>query len=344
MTDLEDVAPSFTDRVSARVKDGLAESGAHLGRFWPYWLGLSMVAAAAATGFSTGLDRLFERWIYPYDHSYLVLALATWLLISRLKRAELTRVGPSPVGGLAVVAVVLVYALAEILDFTLGMQFMLPMLLLAVLAALVGLKFAGYAALPVAFLYFTIPIWDLLVRPLQEMSAAVVALAVQWTGITAFIEGHRITLAAGAFEIAEGCSGIRYLFNSLAVAAFYGLCWYKRWRTRLLLLAVAGGMAIVSNWIRIYALIVVGDVTSMQHYLIAESHDGFGWVVFIICMAPVLWFAQVARIARAPYRRAGTVEPAGGLIRRAAGSCADHQCDPGGGSIGAGPGPQRRDG
>ena len=292
MTNFEEGASSLADRATAAAREGLAGTVAHLRRFWAYWLGLSIVVAAAAVGFSTGLDRLLGRWIFPYNHSYLVLGMAAWLLIGRLRRAELARVGPSAVGALAVVAVVIAYALAEVLDFTLGMQVMLPVLLLAVLAALAGLKFARYAALPVAFLYFTIPIWDLAVRPLQEISSAVVALAVQWTGITAFIEGHRITLTSGAFEIAEGCSGMRYFLVSLAMGAFYGLCWYRRWRTRLVLLAVAGGMAMISNWIRIYALIVVGDVTDMQHYLIAESHDEFGWVVFVICMAPALWFAR----------------------------------------------------
>jgi EpsI family protein len=116
-----------------------------------------------------------------------------------------------------------------------------------------------------------------------------------------------IAVSAGYFEIAEGCSGMRYVIVSLALAAFFALNWYQRWSSRLLLLAAAIVASLVANWIRVYALIVIGDVTDMQHYLIAESHDGFGWVVYIISMAPLLWFAHwlEAREEAAASRHAG---------------------------------------
>ncbi len=85
----------------------------------------------------------------------------------------------------------------------------LPMILLASIMALLGLRFAAYAAIPVSMLFFTIPIWDLTVGPLQDLSTWVVTIWLQWTGITAHIDGYIITLRAGAFEIAEGCSGMR---------------------------------------------------------------------------------------------------------------------------------------
>src|SRR5690606_1296824 len=112
----------------------------------------------------------------------------------------------------------------------------------------------------------------LTVVPLQDITTAVVSRALDWTGITAHIDGYFVTIAAGVFEIAEGCSGMRYLTVSLALSTFYGLSWYARWRTRILLIAVAGAVAMVANWVRVYSLIVVGDMTDMQHYLIAESH------------------------------------------------------------------------
>ena len=85
---------------------------------------------------------------------------------------------------------------------------------------------------------------------------------------------------------------MRYFMVSLTLAAFYGLIFIETWRKRLALLAVAGVMAILSNWVRVYSLIVIGDLTEMQHYFVAESHDGFGWLVFVVCMLPVFAFAR----------------------------------------------------
>jgi EpsI family protein len=48
----------------------------------------------------------------------------------------------------------------------------------------------------------------------------------------------------------------------------------------------------ISNWIRIYTLILIGDATDMQHYVIAKSHDGYGWLVYVVFLLPVLWFAR----------------------------------------------------
>jgi exosortase/archaeosortase family protein len=98
---------------------------------------------------------------------------------------------------------------------------------------------------------------------------------------------------------------MRYFMVSLAITAVIGLSWYQRWRTRLLLLAVAGLAAMVSNWIRIYTLILIGDATDMKHYVIAVSHDGYGWLVYVVFLLPVLWFARVLDKREAMLPQAG---------------------------------------
>lgn len=265
---------------------------AHVARFWPFWLAFMLIAAAAWVGLETGLDRLFQRWVFPYNHSPLVVGMAAWLLFVGLRGVTLRQVSPSVAGLLLLATVVAVYALSEIIDLTLGMQVMLPLVVWASVYALMGRQLALYLTIPVGMLYFTIPIWDLTVGPLQDISTLVVSAWVRWSGLTALIEGYYITIPAGRFEIAEGCSGMRYVVVSLALAAFYAMNWLGRWRNRLMLVLVAGLASMVANWIRIYTLILIGHWTDMQHYLIAVSHDEYGWVVFFVCMAPVLWFAR----------------------------------------------------
>jgi hypothetical protein len=65
--------------------------------------------------------------------------------------------------------------------------------------------------------------------------------------LTAYVGGYEITLPAGALEVADSCSGVRYLMVVMALAVFYGLSWIGDWASRLKLLVVAMLLAMLSN-------------------------------------------------------------------------------------------------
>jgi EpsI family protein len=265
----------------------------HLTRYWAVWLALGGIAAAMAFGLGTGLDRLMGRWSdpYSYGHSYLVVPMALWLLFVGLRGTKIKRLGPSAAGFSLVLGTVVLYAFAETLDFTLGMQVAIPLVLLASVYALTGSQFTLYTMIPFAMLYFAIPIWDHLIPYLQDIATWVVTAWLRWTGITAHIDGHLITIRAGLLEIAEGCSGLRFVLVSLMLAAFFALSWLRRWRSRLVLVLVAALVSMLANWVRIFTLVLIGDWSAMEHSLITGSHYAYGWVVFYLFMAPLLWFA-----------------------------------------------------
>jgi EpsI family protein len=300
---------TLTHPLLLQVENVAQEALAHLGRYRALWLALVAAMLVGGFGLFTGLQRLAFRWDYPYDHSWLVLGMTGWLLLRALRTADIGKVQPSFAGLAALLLSVLLYCLCEVLDVSLGMHVMLPLILFALITTLAGVRVARAAAVPLAMLYFTIPIWDLTIPPLQAITTAVVATLVSWTGPVAYTVGNVITIPAGSFEIAEGCSGMRYFMVSLAITAFIGLSWYQRWRTRFLLLAVAGLSAMVSNWIRIYTLILIGDATDMKHYVIAVSHDGYGWLVYVVFLLPVLWFARVLDKREAMLPQASAVAP-----------------------------------
>jgi EpsI family protein len=271
----------------------------HWQRYLPVMVAAALATAGAALGLAIAFERLHASWtdLYSYSHGYLVLAMSLWLMVRALTEQPPASLRPSVLGGVALLAAVAAYALIEIVDVNIAMQGMLPILLLATIATIVGWGAAGRAVLPVGFLFFAIPVWNLLTVPLQDVTTAVVIAALRSTGITAFIEGYIVATPAGTFEIAQGCSGLHFFVVGLALAAFYGMNWYRWWSTRLLLFTVAGVVSMIANWIRVYTLIVVGDATDMQHYLIAEDHYLFGWVLYGVLMAPVLWLARRLEIA-----------------------------------------------
>jgi EpsI family protein len=277
---------------------GPAETGgwpagvmAHLRGFWPVWLAFSLTALAAAVGLRTGLSRLVDHWFMSYSHSWLILFMCLVLLWRALRTTTPDRLAPSPAGLVTACVVVLLYAIAEILDTSLAMFLLLPVVVLATIAALAGWQVARVAAPVLGLLVFTIPIWEYFSPVLQRIAVSVVKAVLAWTGPPIHVVGSAITIPAGTFEVQESCSGVRYLLVSLAIAWFYGLAWYSTWRSRLTILVVAALGAMVSNWIRIIALIQIGHVTHMQHDLITGSHANFGWYLYGVFLLPVLWLA-----------------------------------------------------
>jgi EpsI family protein len=269
-------------------------NGANPTALWPLYVALALAFAGAGAGLLTGLGHLHSSWTnaYSYSHGYLVLLLSGWLLLRALHAAPVAELRPSLLGFGLLVGTVAAYALAEVLDITIVIQATLPMLLLGVIAALGGWQLARRALVPIAFLYFAVPLWNLLTVPLQDLTTTVVTTVLRFSDTSAYIEGYIITTPSGTFEIAQGCSGLHFFVVGLALAAFYGLNWYREWSVRLLLVAVAGAVSLLANWARVYLLIEIGERSNMQHYLIAEDHYLFGWVLYGFLMAPVLLFAR----------------------------------------------------
>src|SRR5690606_24257028 len=114
-------------------------------------------------------------------------------------------------------------------------------------------------------------------------------------GIPSHFIGNDVQIPAGTFEIAGGCSGLHFFVVALAIGALMGEMRGDDWRGRLKLLLLAGALALVCNWLRVFTIILAGHYTHMQHYLVAQSHYGYGWMVFALAM--VVFFVLERRIA-----------------------------------------------
>ena len=54
---------------------------------------------------------------------------------------------------------------------------------------------------------------------------------------------------------------------------------------------IALTIAIFANWLRIIIIIVVGTYTEMNHFIVRD-HLTFGWIVFAICLLPLIYIAR----------------------------------------------------
>lgn len=275
-------------------------------RFGPAWSACTFVilASAAAILFWPTTSSLLGEWSdgenLSYTHGYLVAAVALGLLIRVGLANEGSRSQPDYCAAIALTATSVFWLVAYRAGLQIVHQVLLPLIgWLAVWAAL-GFAAGRRTAFAFGFLYFAIPLWSAGNFLLQHLTVVAVRVLLQVAGIGAFVADTSVHIPAGVFEIAGGCSGLHFFVVAVAIAALYGEIHGDTARARVLLIALAASIAIVTNWVRVFTIIVAGHVSGMQHPLI-HDHYLFGWMLFAVAIGLFLfgtrWLPLEARQA-----------------------------------------------
>jgi exosortase len=228
-----------------------------------------------------------------YTHGYLVAATSAFLLwranTGRVPTADSHRNGFA-LGALFGAGLIWVVGVRSGLVFIEWLT--LPALLLLSIRSACGAEAAHKNLFAIGYLYFAMPIWGSVNPVFQWGTILIVRGALRIFGVPSYFEGDTVQLAAGTFEIAGGCSGLHFVMVGLAVGALMGELRGGGWRDRWKLLLLAGGLAVLTNWVRVFVIILAGHYTHMQHYLVARSHYVFGWVLFAAAMTVLLLVEQ----------------------------------------------------
>jgi len=246
-----------------------------------------------------------------YTHGWAALAVTVGLLWRDRHRLATVPLQPPRWGWLLLA----VGSLAWLVGYNSGLlaltTLLMPLLALTATWAAGGWTLARVAAFPLLFLYFALPIWELLSPPLQWLTAVVNLWLTQLVGIPVIMDDNVIHIPAGWFEVAGGCSGLHFFIVAMAIAALHGHIDRDDARSRTMLLALAGGLAMLTNWIRVFVTIMAGHLTDMQHYLVTVDHYYFGWVLFAFGLVGYVYLSgHLPRRARAE-RPAGPASATG---------------------------------
>jgi EpsI family protein len=255
---------------------------------------LAVVVVALAIDLAplwTGLHRQWTTVSY-YQHGYIVAAMAFWLAWRSLRYKPEYSIACDYRYSIPLLVVLVLMSVMELLYLNVPRLFLIPPLIVACVGFVFGHAVGKRIFWPAVLIYSALPIWPVINSSLQSLTTRVVSVVLDATGVVAFIEGNFVHLPAGSFQIAEECSGLKYFIVSVTLAMFYGLAFLRAWTNRMLLIAVALALAVVCNWVRVYTVILAGHLTDMQHYLVAENHITFGWILFGAFMLPVFWIAQ----------------------------------------------------
>ena len=171
------------------------------------------------------------------------------------------------------------YGLFVATSAQLSVGYWLSSLAIIISAIILLYRYHWRVIFPSAFLILIIPMWGPLVTILQNISVTAVNFMMGFTGIPTYVEDNLVSIPAGTFEIAGGCSGLRYFIVSIAISSLFVFLNMKNARNIAFFITIAIVGALITNWIRITLLIIIGDYTNMTSSLM-NDHNNFGWYIF----------------------------------------------------------------
>ncbi len=289
----------MTIPVPAPSRFGTFASGGQ-GRFGASWRRhaaiLAAVAAALVALFRADVSALATIWwtSTTFGHCLFITPVLAWLVWQR--RAGLAQV--APVGwapGLALVAAGGAgWLVGDAGGVALARHLGIVMLLQGAVVTILGPNVARAVLFPLAYAFFLVPFGEGLEGPLQGVTVAMTMPLLHLSGVSAQVDGVLITIPNGYFEVAEACSGAKFVIAMVAYGALVANVCFVSWRRRAIFMVVAVVVPVVANGFRAFATIYAAYLTSVERAT-GMDHIVYGWVFFGLVMAATLalgwrWF------------------------------------------------------
>ena len=251
---------------------------------------------------STAVLILFALCLYPsaatlesrwntsheaYSHGYYLFAAAIILTIRQWKTIKHLGITPYPLAAVPLALSCLAWLAAHIGNIQVGEQLMLPAISLSLIFLLAGHAIGKRLIFPFLLIYTVIPVWDILNPPLQYLTSSVSSNLLELIGIAVYISGNQITIPAGSFMVASGCSGLNYLLMSVFLALVYNHLYLSKFKHQLILFCAGILTGILCNWTRVTAIILIGELTQMQSSII-KDHENLGLIIFGLYILPLM--------------------------------------------------------
>lgn len=251
------------------------------------WLGAAWLVLILA--FLPDWSDMAAQWwdSSTYNHILLVPLIIGWLAWQRA--GELARLRPVAwwPGLILFGGAILLWVLGAFAGLSLGRQAGAAGVLIASAITLLGPRASVGLAFPLAYMVMLVPFGDELVPPLQMITAALTIGLTHLSGIPAAIDGVFIDTPAGLFEVAEACSGVKFLIAMIAFGLLTANVCFVSWKRRIIFMVFCIAVPILANGVRAWATILAAQ------YVGAEKATGFdhivyGWFFFAVVIALVL--------------------------------------------------------
>jgi exosortase D (VPLPA-CTERM-specific) len=272
-----------------------------------YWL-LAIAIVVATVPFARVLAGLYDIWnLKPeYSHGIILPLLSVFLIWRQRRELRTLPLTGSWYGVLLIAAGLLMRFLGERTTMHTLEHYAFLLVLYGVILALTGTTMFRRLWMPLLILLFAVPLPSLfnneLSLQLQLLSSRIGVWLIRAAGVSVLLEGNIIDLGTYQLEVAEACSGLRYLFPLMTLAfilayVFRGPLW-----KRIAIFLASVPITVLMNSLRIG---IIGITVDRWGPAMAEGtlHAFEGWLVFMLCTAALVITAlALARVGQSRTR------------------------------------------
>ena len=269
----------------------LADSGQRIGRFSPVRppvLAVAVAVVALTLMFQSTFLFLYVQWLEreEYSHGFLIPLVSAFLLWQRRAQFAQLPLRGSWAGVMLVFLGLAIYFVGSLASIMSVDSYALVIVIAGCVLGVMGWDAFKLAAAPIALLFLMNPIptffYNTLSLHLQLISSQLGVAIMRLVGVSVLLEGNVIDLGNYKLQVAEACSGLRYLFPLMTLGVIFAYLFKGRAWMRWCLFVSTIPITVLMNSIRIA---VIGAL--VDQFGIAQA-EGFlhwfeGWVVFMIC-------------------------------------------------------------
>ena len=260
---------------------------------WFVVLIAGIVAGLSLWLFWDGLAYMWVAWSdYPeYSHAILIPPIAAFLIWQQKDRLERIPFDGSWWGIPLVLLGGALLMLGQLGTVYTLIQYAYLITLCGLVLAFTGLRAFRWLAVPLLILAFMIPLPSFflfnLSAQLQLISSEFGVWFMRLFDISVYLEGNVIDLGGYKLQVAEACSGLRYLFPLMTLGFLMGYFYKGATWKRVVLFLSSIPITLVMNSFR------VGTIGFMvEHWGIGMAegflHEFQGWAVFMVSSALLL--------------------------------------------------------
>ncbi|MGB0661706.1 MAG: VPLPA-CTERM-specific exosortase XrtD [Mangrovicoccus sp.] len=270
-----------------------------------FWL-MALVVASVPL-FWMGIEAFISAWsTAEYSHGPLIPIISLYLFLREM-RAEGPAIDPSPnrwPGVFVLAGALMLAVLGNMVNIPDIVCYSMIVWTFGIVLICYGWDRGRRHWAPVLHLIFMLPLpqfiyWKLSIF-LQLVSTDIGVWLTQLVRIPVFQDGNIIDLGIYKLQVAEACSGLRYLFPILSFSYLFSILYKGPMLHKAILLLSAAPITVLMNSFRI-AMIAV-----LVNFYGIEAADGFlhyfeGWVIFLSCVG-ILFLMSIAlqRMTRDP--------------------------------------------
>jgi exosortase D (VPLPA-CTERM-specific) len=236
------------------------------------------------------IKMLVRTWISSdeYSHGILIPIISAFLIWQRKNHIA----GMPFTGSWAGIAIVLLglglYFLGELATLFIVIQYAFLIALCGLVLAVAGSRIFKEVWVALLLLVFAIPLPSFLYQELstklQLISSQLGVSFIRLCDISVYLEGNIIDLGAYKLQVAEACSGLRYLFPLMSLAFICAFFFKAVFWKRAIVFLSSIPITVLMNSLRVG---MIGVLVEYWGPSMAEGflHDFEGWAVFMTCTA-----------------------------------------------------------